>query len=156
MRRGGQISMKSNFRAAIILAAAISGSAGQLICEAQSAPSTQDKNATPQKIAGAVAVHQAMVEYPAMEGPETGPAKSGSDSTSSASAAANSTAAAAKPADTTNSATPASVSVPINSEAAIKELSEVKKQFAQMESEMKARIAKLESQLGEASDAATA
>ena len=97
-----------------------------------------------------------------MEGPETGPAKSGSDSTPSASAPANAAATAnaatnaATPAANTNSATPASVSVPLGSEAAIKELSEVKKQFAQMESEMKARIAKLESQLGEASDAATA
>jgi hypothetical protein len=148
--------MKSNFRTAIILAAAISGSAGQVICQAQSAPSAQDKNAMPQKAAGASAIQQAMVEYPAMEGPETGPAKSGSDSTTPASATASAATTTATTESNTTSATPASVSVPLKSDAVIKELADMKKQFAEMEGAMKARIAKLESELGEANDAATA
>jgi hypothetical protein len=150
--------MKSNFRTAIILAAAISGSAAQLICQAQNARSTQDKNAAPQPAPVPGTVQQAIVEYPAVEGPETGPAKTVSDSAASATTSSASAAdpAAATPESSTNLATPASVSVPLKSEAAIKELAEMKKQFALMEGEMRARIAKLESQLGEASDATAA
>jgi len=150
--------MKSNFRTAIILAAAISGSAAQLICQAQNARSTQDKNAAPQPAPVPGTVQQAIVEYPAVEGPETGPAKTVSDSAASATTSSASAAdpAAATPESSTNLATPASVSVPLKSEAAIKELAEMKKQFALMEGEMRARFAKLESQLGEASDATAA
>jgi len=138
----------SNFRTAIILAAAISGGAAQLICQAQSATSTPDKNARSQRAAGAGALQQAMVEYPAMDGPETGPAKSGSDSTSSASTTSAVGTTANSSASTTTSATAASVT--LKNDAVIKELTDMKKQFdqmTQMQAAIKARIGKLESEL---------
>jgi hypothetical protein len=54
---------------------------------------------------------------------------------------------------TTTSSTPGTPSATLKSEAVIKEIAEMKKQFAQMQDEMKARIAKLESELD--TDAAT-
>jgi len=86
-------------------------------------------------------VQSALVEYPAVEGPETGAAKPASDSTSAA--AANGSA----PASTATSATPGTVPVPLKNEAVLKEIAAMKKQFAQMQDEMKTRIEKLESQL---------
>ena len=72
--------------------------------------------------------------------------------TATSSTAAAKTDASASDSGTT-SATPASVPVSLKTEAAIKELAEMKKQFAQMQDEMKSRIAKLESELD--TDAAT-
>jgi len=93
------------------------------------------------------AVQPQTVDVAALEAPATGPGTPASDAVAPVTpgaAPATGTAAA-----TTNSTTaPASsVSVPLKNEAVIKELVEVKKQFAQMEAEMKARMARLESEL---------
>src|SRR5580698_3147151 len=131
--------MKTNFRMAVILVVALCGFAVQLTSQAQSASSSQNK------IAGSA--QSALVEYPAIEGPETAAVKPATESTSET--AASSTASAKKdtaPSDST-STTPGTASVTLRNEAVIKELAEMKKQFAQMQDEMKARIAKLESEL---------
>jgi hypothetical protein len=93
-------------------------------------------------------VQSALVEYPAVAAPETA-AKPASDST--ASSAANNTESAKKDAgasdSNTTSAAPGTVPATLKNEAVIKEIAEMKKQFAQMQDEMKARIARLESEL---------
>jgi TolA-binding protein len=90
-----------------------------------------------------------------VEGPETAAAKPVDDSTSPP--AASSTASAKKDAvasdASTTSSTPGATPTTLKNEAVIKEIAEMKKQFAQMQDEMKARIEKLESELDR--DAAT-
>jgi len=147
--------MKTNLRAAVILGVALCGFATQLTSQAQSSSPAKEKSPGPQTSTGTGSVQSALVEYPAIEGPETGATKPVNDSnsaTATSSTAAAKTDASASDSGTT-SATPASVPVSLKTEAAIKELAEMKKQFAQMQDEMKSRIAKLESELD--TDAAT-
>jgi len=101
---------------------------------------------------GTGAVQSAFVEYPAVEGPATGVAKPVNDSASPATTA-NAGTAKTDPSATESSAasaTPASLPVPLKTEAAIKELAEMKRQFdqmTQMQAAIKARIGRLESEL---------
>ena len=80
----------------------------------------------------ATPVLTAMVEYPAAEGPATGPAATASE-------AADPAAAATSPAATTAPAATANVAVPVNHDLIIKELAEMKERIAQLEGELKAR-----------------
>jgi len=133
--------MKTNFRTAVFLGVLLGGLAAQFTSQAQSPSPIKDKSIAPQSSSAMGPVQSALVEYPAVEGPETGAAKPASDSTSAA--AANGSA----PASTATSATPGTVPVPLKNEAVLKEIAAMKKQFAQMQDEMKTRIEKLESQL---------
>jgi hypothetical protein len=141
--------MKTNFRMAILLGVALCGFAVKLTCQAQSPSPSQDMNAVSNSSTVMGSVQSAIVEYPAVEGPETAAAQPANDSTSSTSAASTATAKkdAAASDSTSTSAAPGTASVTLRNEAVIKELAEMKKQFAQMQDEMKARIAKLESEL---------
>jgi hypothetical protein len=71
--------MKSNLRTAIVLGIAISGFAVQLTCQTQSPTSSPDKKPAQETTADAATVETALVEFPAMEGPENGPAASAND-----------------------------------------------------------------------------
>ncbi|HEY1902921.1 MAG TPA: outer membrane beta-barrel protein [Terracidiphilus sp.] len=112
-------------------------------------------------VAGLFAI--ACISARAEEGPPkatnaatTTPSVNPATSTGASTAATGASGAASSSA---TDATPVTVSLPQNNEAAIKELSDMKKQFAQlaqMEAEMMARIGKLESQLTPGANAGAA
>src|ERR1700679_1609402 len=140
--------MKINLRTAIVFGVAISGLAVQCMCQAQSATSSPDKKPAQQTGAKAAPVQTALVEFPVMEGPGNGPGTSSGGAAPSAEETPG--AAGTTPASSSTTATPASVTVPLKNDAMIKELAEMKKQLsqmAQMEAAVKARMARLESQL---------
>jgi len=144
--------MKTNFKTAVVLGAALCGVAVQVTSQAQGPPLAEEKSAGPKASMGTGAVQSAFVEYPAVEGPATGVAKPVNDSASPATTA-NAGTAKTDPSATESSAasaTPASLPVPLKTEAAIKELAEMKRQFdqmTQMQAAIKARIGRLESEL---------
>ena len=140
--------MNSNLRKAIVFGVAISGFAVQLTCQTQSATLSPDKKPAQQSATNAAPVQTAYVEFPALEGPGNGPGTSVGEAASSAGETPASAATSSPSSSTT--ATPASVTVPLKSDAMIKELAEMKKQLsqmAQMEAAVKARMARLESAL---------
>jgi Putative beta-barrel porin-2, OmpL-like. bbp2 len=137
------------------------GSAGQLMGQAQTPLPASVLSPPSKSIDKAVPPLTALVEYPPSETVEAESAKAATEATGPAAASTAATAgtAATKPDSNATPATPASVTVPIKNDAVIKEIAEIKKQFAQMQDEMKARIAKLEAELnpgGAADDAASA
>src|SRR5580692_673534 len=144
--------MKSNFKTAVLCGAAICGLTGQLTCQAQNATSNDDKKPATRATANTAPGQTDLVNFAALEAPATGPAKppveaatAAAESTSTASGA---TGAAASSNSTDATAVPSAV--PMKSDAVIKELTDMKKQFSQltqMEADMKARIGKLESEL---------
>jgi hypothetical protein len=144
--------MMSNFKTAVLCGAAICGLTGQLICQAQSATSNDDKKLATRAASNTAPGQKDLVNFAALEAPATGPAKppveaatAAAESTSTASGA---TGAAASSDSTDATAVPSAV--PMKSDAVIKELTDMKKQFSQltqMEADMKARIGKLESEL---------
>jgi hypothetical protein len=139
--------MKSNFRTAIISGTVICAFGVQLTCHAQSTTVSLDKKLAQQGAESAAPVQRDSIEIAALEAPVKNPAAPASDTTaSSTSGEATGTTGGATTAGSPTAATP-SGSIPLKNEAVIKELVEVKKQFAQMEAEMKARMAKLESEL---------
>jgi hypothetical protein len=143
--------MNSNFRTAIALGVVTTGFAVHLTCQAQSATSSPDKKPAPRAAAYAAPVQTASVDVAALEGPESNPGTPASGAVTS-----DAVAPAATPAS--GSAAPASVPVvaPIKNDAVIKELGDMKKQFdqmTQMQTLIKARMARLESELD--TDAAT-
>ena len=139
--------MKSNFRTAIISGTVICAFGVQLTCHAQSTTVSLDKKLAQQGAESAAPVQRDSIEIAALEAPVKNPAALASDNTaSSTSGEATGTTGGATTAGLPTAATP-SGSIPLKNEAVIKELVEVKKQFAQMEAEMKARMAKLESEL---------
>ena len=139
--------MKSNFRTAIISGTLICAFGVQLTCHAQSTTVSLDKKLAQQGAESAAPVQRDSIEIAALEAPVKNPAALASDNTaSSTSGEATGTTGGATTAGLPTAATP-SGSIPLKNDAVIKELVEVKKQFAQMEAEMKARMAKLESEL---------
>ena len=139
--------MKSNFRTAIISGTVICAFGLQLTCHAQSTTVSLDKKLAQQGAESAAPVQRDSIEIAALEAPVKNPAALASDNTaSSTSGEATGTTGGATTAGLPTAATP-SGSIPLKNDAVIKELVEVKKQFAQMEAEMKARMAKLESEL---------
>lgn len=139
--------MKSNFRTAIISGTVICAFGVQLTCHAQSTTVSLDKKLAQQGAESAAPVQRDSIEIAALEAPVKSPAALASDTTtSSTSAEATAAPGVATTAGSPTAATP-SGSIPLKNDAVIKELVEVKKQFAQMEAEMKARMAKLESEL---------
>jgi hypothetical protein len=137
--------MKSNFRTAILSGTVICAFGLQLTCQAQNASSSVDKKTTPQ--AGAKAAQAQTIDVAALEAPATGPGVPATDAVAPATPVAAPTTAEAATASNSTAASTSSVSIPLKNDAVVKELVEVKKQFAQMEAEMKARMAKLESEL---------
>ena len=139
--------MKSNFRKAIVSGTFVCAFGMQLTCLAQSTTSSLDKKPALQGALSATPVQRESVEIAALEAPAKGPAAPASEV--AASSTSTEPAGATAPATSSSSATAAtpSASLPLKNEAVIKELVEVKKQFAQIEAEMKARMAKLESEL---------
>ena len=135
--------MKSNFRKAIVSGTFVCAFGMQLTCLAQSTTSSLDKKPALQGALGATLVQRESVEIAALEAPAKGPAAPASEV--AASSTSTEPAGATAPATSSSSATAAtpSASLPLKNEAVIKELVEVKKQFAQIEAEMKARMAKL-------------
>jgi hypothetical protein len=139
--------MKSNFRTAIISGTVICAFGVQLTCHAQSTTVSLDKKLAQQGAESAAPVQRDSIEIAALEAPVKSPAAPASDTAaSSTSAEATAAPGVATTAGSPTAATP-SGSIPLKNDAVIKELVEVKKQFAQMEAEMKARMAKLESEL---------
>src|SRR5579863_4797156 len=131
--------MNINFRMAIISGTVICVLSMQPTCQAQSTTSGNNKTPVPQAAKNAAPVQTALVDFPVLEAPVTGtgaPSSDGVDPSSPATSAAATTSSSPAPAVT-------SVTLPLKNEAVVKELVEVKKQFAQMEAEMKARMAKL-------------
>jgi hypothetical protein len=129
--------MKSNFRTAIALGAAICGLTAQLACQAQDAASTFTKTPLPRAATAGPPVQAASVELAAVEEPGTGPGAAVGEAASPAPAAATGT-AGASPASSAATAATASVAVPLNNDAVIKELAEMKARIAQLEAELKA------------------
>jgi hypothetical protein len=147
--------MKPNFGTAMVLGVALCGFTAQLRSQGQSLTPSKDKNTSPRASSGTGSVQTAFVELPAVEAPESGAAKPVNDSTSSTATSSTTSAKtnAGAPESSTTSATPTTIPTALKNEAILKELAEVKKQFVQMQDEMKARITKLESELD--TDAAT-
>jgi TolA-binding protein len=139
--------MQTNFRMAVLLGIALCGFTAQLTGQVQSPVPSQ--GAVSAVSSGAGSGQAALVEYPAVEGPDTGATKPANDSTSSTAASSTTPAKADAGASdpSTTSATPGTVPTTLKNEAVIKEIAEIKKQLSEMQGEMKARIAKLESQL---------
>ena len=129
--------MKSNFRTAIALGAAICGLTAQLACQAQNAASTFTKTPLPRTATAGPPVPTASVELAALEEPGTDPGAAAGEAATPAPAAATGT-AGASPASSAATAAPASVAVPLNNDAVIKELAEMKARIAQLEAELKA------------------
>jgi len=141
--------MTMNFRTAIILVIAICSAAGQLWAQAQTptAGPVQNLSSRPTEKAGQLS---AFLTNPPSNLIETATDKSSGDAAPAS--PASKSGETSKPADA-SAAAPASASVALKKEAVIKEIAAIK----QMQDEMKARIAKLESELnpGSASDDAT-
>ena len=137
--------MKRYFRMAFLTGAAIGGFALQLTSQTPSAVSTSQKDLSPKSTFNAPLTLPAHVDLAALEMPATEPGAPATDP----GAAAPATDGAA-PATNPAAGKPANVTVPLRNEAVVKELAEMKKQFAQMavmEAEMKAKMKKLESEL---------
>ncbi len=146
--------MKPNFGTAVVLGVVLCGFIAQAASQAQSPSPGEDKSSTSGAVPTAGPVLSASAEFPAVDGPESGAAKPASDSTSSSAAKTSATKVDADAVDSgTTPATPTKIPTAARTEAILKEIAEMKKQFAQMQDEMKARIAKLESELD--TDAAT-
>jgi TolA-binding protein len=141
--------MKSNFRTVIICGAAMCGLTGQLTCQAQNAKPNDDKKPATPAAANTALGQTAIVSFAALEAPATGPGIPPIDAATvtTASTAAASGASGAAAASNSTDATAVPAVVPMNRDAVIKELSDVKRQLTQMEADMKARIGKLESEL---------
>jgi hypothetical protein len=140
--------MKNNLRTAIVLGVAISGFGAQLTCQTQSATLSPDKKPAQETPANAAPVQTAFVEFPALEGSENGPAATAGGAATPAAETPGT--AGATTASNSTTATAASVAVPLKNDAMIKDLAEMKKQLsqmAQMEAAVKARMARLESEL---------
>jgi len=129
--------MKSNFRTALLTGIAISGIGGQLVCHAQGTTAKPEKIdfaslASSAKVAGIPTLLVASA--------------TGAESVDPAAVAAAAAAAAAK--NTTATPDPAAksvsspasspVTIPLNGDAVIKELTEMKARIAQLEAELKA------------------
>jgi hypothetical protein len=122
------------------------GSAAQLMGQTQTVLPTAGQNSPMKPAENSVPLVTALVEYPSSEAAKTDSAKTSTDAASSATAAK--AADSAKPAGSNATpADPASANVPLRNEAVLKEIADMKKQLAQMQDEMKARISKLESEL---------
>ncbi|MGD0890695.1 MAG: outer membrane beta-barrel protein [Terracidiphilus sp.] len=137
--------MKSHFRMAVALSVAILAFVLETSCQAQTSTSSSDKQPAGQALAGQTPV----VDVAAVETPATGSGAPASDAAPAAAPNNNATPATAATA-------PASVAVPLKSDAVLKELAEIKKQMqqmAQMEAAMKARMSKLENVLSDANSA---
>ena len=135
--------MKNSFRKAIISGTVICVFGVQLTCHAQNASSSTDNKSTP----AVSAVQAQSADEPALEAPAVGSGVAASDPTTPATPVATPATGTVATAASSTTAPGSSASVPLKNEAVIKELVEVKKQFAQMEAEMKARMARLESEL---------
>jgi hypothetical protein len=135
--------MRSNFWTAILSGTVICVFGLQLTCQAQNAPSSDDKKTTPQT---GIDISQT-VEVAGLEASATGAGVPVTDAVAPAGPVTASTAGAAATASNPTAPSTSSVSIPLKNEAVVKELVEVKKQFAEMEAEMKARMARLESEL---------
>jgi len=148
--------MKKNFRMVIALGFVTIGLTVQLAGQAQSLASSLDKK-TVQQTSDNLAPAQvsAPVEIAALEAPATSPVAPASEAASPAAATSDASGVAA-PASSSAAPVPASVAVPVRNDAVIKELGDMKKQFdqmTQMQALIKARMARLESELD--TDAAT-
>jgi len=150
--------MRSNFRTVVICGAVICGFTGQLTCQTQNATSNDDKKPATRAAANTAPGKTALVNFAALEAPSTGPGippmEAAAVTTDSSSTASGASAAAASSSSTDAALVPAAV--PMKSDAVIRELTDMKKQFSQltqMEADMKARIGKLESELDTAKQA---
>jgi hypothetical protein len=130
--------MKTNFRTAIAMGAAICGLAAQLMCQAQDAASKSAKNPAAPAATAEPAAQTDLVALATMEAPGAGSATAAGEATSPAAAAATPGTAGASPASGAAAATPASVAAPLSNDAVIKELAEMKARIAQLEAELKA------------------
>ena len=145
--------MRSNFGTAIAIGTAICGIAVQFTCHAQSATSSAGGKGVAPAAASATQRQPGQINFAALEKTAVDPVAAASalpaaatdpsttDPGSSTSASASTTA---------NATAPASVAIPVKNDAVIKELAEMKKQFeqmAQMQAAIKARMARLESEL---------
>jgi len=128
--------MKSNFRTAIALGAAICGFAAQLACQAQDAASAPTKNPTSGVATAGPPVQTDVAELAAIVEPGTGPGAVAGEAANPAATAASG-AAGASPASSSAAAAPASATVPLNNDAIIKELAEMKAHIAQLEAELR-------------------
>jgi hypothetical protein len=129
--------MRNNFRTAIALGAAICGFAAQLACQAQDAASTSTKNPAARITTAGPPAPTDLFELAAIVEPGTGPGTPVSEAANPAAGAASG-AAGASPASSSTAAEPASVTAPLNNDAVIKELTEMKARIAQLEAELKA------------------
>jgi len=149
--------MTTNFRTAIVLGVAVCGFAAQLTGQTQNVLPVAGQISPAKSADNSVPLVTAMVEYPSSETNKTESAKTSADTASST--AATKAGDTSKAANSNSPSDPASGNVSLKNEAVIKEIAEIKKQFAQMQDEMKARISKLESELnpgGTPDEAATA
>ncbi len=118
--------MKRHFRTAIVLGVAISGLAVHAACHAQSAASTSDGNAAPRGVGATELLASAKLEDP-----------TGASTTKGASAPAADAAGPATSAPAAPGATPTVAPVKLNNDVIVRELSEMKARIALLESELK-------------------
>src|ERR1035438_5456244 len=129
--------MKRSLKTPILIGFAICGFAVQIACQAQSAASASAASPLPSAAISAPPTQTTLTELAANEEPGMSAGTTASETGDPAGAATAAT-AGASPATSAAVAPPASVAVPLNNDAVIKELAEMKARIAQLEAELKA------------------
>ena len=135
----------NNIRKAIVLGVAVCGLATELVCQAQSSQASSTDKAAPQATGSGKPADTKIVDFAQLSKPAASATPTATEVPASATAASEPS-TSPTPSDSSAGTTP-SPTVPLKNDAVVKELAEMKKQFAQMQAEMKARIDKLESEL---------
>ena len=147
--------MNKNIRTAIILGVAVCGTAGvQIASVAQSLGSNSGKKDVSHTATPSASDAQSAVDFAALESPATDPSSLAKEAAAASAAPAGET--PGKDAGSPSSSTSASPIPLMKNDAVVRELAEMKKQFEQMEQMqalMRAKMARLESEL--TTDAAT-
>jgi len=128
--------MKKSFKTPIAIGFAICCVAMQIACQAQSAASESAASPRPSAAISGIPAQASLTELAANEEPGMGSGTTAAETSDAAAAAAPAT-AGATPAPSSASAAPAPVAVPLNNDAVIKELAEMKARIAQLEAELK-------------------
>src|SRR5580658_5916942 len=116
--------MKPNVGMAVVVGIALCGFAAQPGGQAQSPSTNEHESPSPKASYGTAPVQSAFVEFPTMEGPETGATKTANDSTSSTAATSSAPAKTDSSSSESSStaASPTTISTALKNEAVLKEI----------------------------------
>jgi len=128
--------MKKSFKTPIATGIAICGFVMQVACQAQSAASASAVSPQPRAAISGIPIQTALTELAVNEEPGMGSSTAAAETADPAAAATPAT-ASAPPSSSAAAAAPAPVAVPLNNDAVIKELAEMKARIAQLEAELK-------------------